>query len=97
MCVGPQGRIVIVPKQVLRIAVDRDAPGVPQSLLRKAAAQDADRLQARFARGFGIIRGIADHDGVLHGDRSEVRHGSLENVGVGLRVLRFIGSRGDIS
>ena len=47
--------------------------------------------------GVRIIRGIADHDGVLHGDRSEVRHGSLENVGVGLRVLRFIGSRGDIS
>ena len=66
--VGRERRLVVPRQQVGRVAVDRDAAGGAEVGLGEAAAEHADRLQARLARRLGVLGRVADDDRLVGGD-----------------------------
>ena len=85
-----EGRSIILAEEVGRIGVDRDATGLEEFRLGPAAAEQADGAEPGLPGGLGIVGGIADDDRLRRIDLSQAVEGGLEDVGMGLGILRVV-------
>jgi hypothetical protein len=79
-------------KQGGRSRIHLNASGLPQRVLRKAAAQHADGRDLRLSRRFGVVRRVADRDGVGAFD-PKLLEDHFEDVGGRLGFLDVVRTR----
>lgn len=73
-------------QQGSRTRIHHHASGLPQRVLREAAAQHADSCDLGLLRGFGIVGRVADRDGIPALDLEPAK-GDLEDVGCSIRTV----------
>ena len=86
-----EGRALEAGEEVGGIAVDGDAPGFSQDLLREASAEDANGRHPGAGGCFRIVRRVADDEG-SGGRNFEAVERSQEDVGVRLRAFGIVRS-----